>query len=221
MSGQRSRFRLYPPIKRLADVTAAAIALVLAAPIVAVVALVVRCRLGSPVLFRQVRPGRGGKPFTLVKFRTMRDAAGPEGQPLPDAERLTALGRLLRKASLDELPQLWNVLTGDMSLIGPRPLLVEYLPLYTPAQARRHEVRPGITGWVQVNGRTDTTWPRRLRLDVFYVDHLGFALDLKILLMTGLKVFRREGISAAGQATMAKFTGLETDPEPGAPSPGP
>jgi len=221
MSSEKGRFRIYPPIKRLADLAAAAAGLVLAAPVMAVVALAVRCRLGPPVLFSQIRPGRGGKGFTLVKFRTMRNAAGPDGQPLPDAERLTALGRLLRKTSLDELPQLFNVLAGHMSLIGPRPLLVEYLPLYTPAQARRHELRPGITGWAQVNGRNDTIWPRRLELDVFYVDHLSLALDLKILLMTALKVLRREGVSPADNATMPKFTGRETDGEPGAPSPGP
>ena len=169
--------------------------------------LLIRLKLGSPVLFRQQRPGLRGKPFTLYKFRTMRDAVDAQGQPLPDSQRLTPLGCFLRASSLDELPGLFNVLRGDMSLVGPRPLLMEYLPLYTPQQARRHEVRPGITGWAQVNGRNAISWQQKFELDVWYVDNRSFALDLKILWLTVLKVFKREGISAAGEATMPVFKG--------------
>jgi lipopolysaccharide/colanic/teichoic acid biosynthesis glycosyltransferase len=159
------------------------------------------------VFFRQVRPGLHGRPFTMVKFRTMRDAVDGEGRPLPDELRITPLGRFLRGTSLDELPELWNVLRGEMSLVGPRPLLMEYLPLYTPEQARRHEVRPGITGWAQVNGRNAIGWEEKFRLDSWYVDHRSLWLDLKILLLTVKKVFVREGISQEGQATMERFRG--------------
>lgn len=197
-------------MKRLMDIVVSALALVLLSPVLLVVALAVAARLGRPVLFSQARPGLRGQPFTMYKFRTMLNAVGPDGQPLPDAARLTGLGRFLRAASLDELPELWNVLKGEMSLVGPRPLLMAYLPLYTPEQARRHDVRPGITGWAQVNGRNALTWEEKFRLDVWYVDHQSLALDMKILLMTVLKVFRREGISSDGHATMPPFTGKGT-----------
>ncbi len=170
-------------------------------------ALLVRLRLGSPVLFRQTRIGLGGRPFTLYKFRSMRDATGPDGRPLPDAERLTSFGRWLRSTSLDELPSLWNVLRGDMALVGPRPLLPEYLPLYNARQARRHEVRPGITGWAQVNGRNAVDWAERLEMDVWYVEHRSLRLDLRILWRTVGSVLRRDGISQKGEATMAAFKG--------------
>jgi lipopolysaccharide/colanic/teichoic acid biosynthesis glycosyltransferase len=195
--------------KRALDAAAAGTALLLLSPLLAAVAVAVRVNLGSPVLFSQVRPGLHGRPFRLVKFRTMRDAAGPDGQPLPDAERLTPFGRFLRASSLDELPELWNVLRGEMSLVGPRPLLTEYLPLYSPWQARRHEVRPGLTGWAQVNGRNALTWKERLELDVWYVEHRSLALDLRILLRTVATVFARRGISHAGHATMERFRGDE------------
>jgi lipopolysaccharide/colanic/teichoic acid biosynthesis glycosyltransferase len=199
--------------KRILDATAAAVGLVVLAPVLAATALAVRVGIGSPVLFRQVRPGLHGRPFRMLKFRTMRDAADASGQPLPDAERLTRLGRFLRSTSLDELPELWNVLRGEMSLVGPRPLLMEYLPLYSPEQARRHEVRPGITGWAQVNGRNAIGWDERFRLDVWYVDHRSLRLDLRILLMTLKKVFAREGISQEGQATMERFAGAGASQE--------
>jgi sugar transferase EpsL len=196
--------------KRLLDVAAAATGLVLLAPLLGGVAIAVRLGIGSPVLFRQTRPGLHGRPFELVKFRTLRDAVDPSGVPLPDAERMTPLGRMLRATSLDELPELWTVLRGDMSLVGPRPLLMEYLPLYTEEQARRHEVRPGITGWAQVNGRNAIDWEEKFRLDVWYVDNRSLWLDLKILLLTIRKVFVREGISQDGQATMERFRGSAT-----------
>lgn len=169
----------------------------------------IRREMGAPVLFSQTRPGRHGKPFKMIKFRTMRDAIDADGRPLPDAERLTKLGRFLRSSSLDELPELWNVLKGDMSLVGPRPLLMEYLPLYSEEQARRHEVRPGVTGWAQVNGRNAISWDEKFALDVWYVDNRSLWLDLKIIWLTLRKVVKREGISAAGEATMSKFTGSE------------
>ena len=194
-------------IKRLLDVGAALVLLLLLAMPLVLLALVIRFRLGSPVLFRQRRPGLNGQPFEMVKFRTMTDARSPDGVLLPDAQRLTPLGRWLRATSLDELPELWNVLKGDMSLVGPRPLLMDYLPLYTPEQARRHECRPGITGWAQVNGRNAVDWVQRFELDVWYVDHQSLALDLRILWLTLRKVWQREGISADGEATMAKFKG--------------
>jgi lipopolysaccharide/colanic/teichoic acid biosynthesis glycosyltransferase len=179
----------------------------LVAPVFLLLAIMVRVRLGSPILFTQVRPGLGGRPFRMMKFRTMTNARGADGQLLPDAERLTSFGRFLRSTSLDELPELWNVLKGEMSLVGPRPLLMEYLPLYSPEQARRHEVRPGITGWAQVNGRNALSWEEKFKLDVWYVDNQSIALDIKILFMTIKKVFMREGVSAAGEATMPPFRG--------------
>lgn len=194
-------------MKRLMDITVSILALAMLSPVLAIIALVVRQRLGSPVLFRQIRPGLDGKPFEMIKFRTMRDAVGPDGHPLSDAERLTSFGRFLRSTSLDELPGLWNVLKGDMSLVGPRPLLMEYLPLYSPEQSRRHEVRPGVTGWAQVNGRNAISWDEKFKLDVWYVDHHTLLLDLKILFLTVLKVVNRDGISAAGSATAEKFEG--------------
>jgi len=194
-------------MKRLFDLVVSVCALlVLAFPLLALIWLV-RRKLGSPVFFTQVRPGMHGKPFKMVKFRTMTDERGPDGQLLPDAVRLTQFGRFLRSTSLDELPELWNVLKGDMSLVGPRPLLMEYLPLYSPEQARRHEVRPGITGWAQVNGRNAISWEEKFRLDVWYVDHQSFWLDVHIYLLTIWKVIRREGISAVGDATMPFFHG--------------
>ncbi|HWT11943.1 MAG TPA: sugar transferase [Allosphingosinicella sp.] len=199
-----SRLR-YP--KRLFDVVVAGAALLLLSPVLALVALGVRVFLGSPVLFVQTRPGLAGKPFDLIKFRTMLDSRGDNGELLADAERLTAFGRMLRSTSLDELPELWNVLKGDMSLIGPRPLLLHYLDLYTPFQMRRHEVRPGITGWAQVNGRNALSWPEKFALDVAYVDHWSLWLDLKILVLTLARVVDRRGISAAGEATMPYFQG--------------
>lgn len=197
-------------MKRLFDLVVASLALLfLAVPLLAL-AWLIRRKLGSPVLFRQVRPGLHGKPFTMVKFRTMTDERGPDGALLPDAQRLTPFGRFLRSSSLDELPELWNVLRGEMSLVGPRPLLMEYLPLYTPEQARRHEVRPGITGWAQVNGRNAISWPDKFALDVGYVDNQSLWLDIKILWMTVRKVLVRDGISASGEATMSKFTGSDS-----------
>ena len=195
------------PTKRLMDITISTLALAVLSPVLAITALFVRQRLGSPILFRQVRPGRAGKPFEMIKFRTMLDAVGADGQPLSDAERLTPFGRFLRSTSLDELPGLWNVLKGDMSLVGPRPLLVAYLPLYTPEQARRHDVRPGVTGWAQVNGRNAISWEQKFELDVWYVDNRSMWLDAKILAMTALKVVRREGVSAPGSDTMPAFAG--------------
>ena len=194
-------------MKRLIDILGAFVALVLFAPVIAVLVVLIRRDLGAPVLFRQKRPGLHGTPFEMIKFRTMRDAIGADGEPLPDGERLTAFGRFLRAASLDELPELWNVLKGEMSLVGPRPLLMEYLPLYSPEQARRHEVRPGVTGWAQVNGRNALTWEEKFALDVWYVDNRSLALDLRIIWLTLRKVLKREGINAAGEATMTKFTG--------------
>ena len=194
-------------MKRIIDLTVSACALIILSPLLTIVALMVRQRLGSPVLFRQVRPGRAAKPFVMIKFRTMRDAVDADGQPLSDAERLTPLGRFLRSTSLDELPGLWNVLKGDMSLVGPRPLLMDYLPLYTPEQARRHDVCPGVTGWAQVNGRNAISWEQKFALDVWYVDNRSLWLDIKILTMTTLKVVRRDGISSAGSVTAEKFEG--------------
>jgi lipopolysaccharide/colanic/teichoic acid biosynthesis glycosyltransferase len=198
-------------MKRALDFLGAGIGLFFFSPALIVISLMIRHEMGSPVLFRQIRPGLHGKPFQMIKFRSMRDAVDACGQPHPDAERLTRLGRFLRSSSLDELPELWNVLKGDMSLIGPRPLLMEYLQLYSPEQARRHEVRPGITGWAQINGRNAISWEEKFRLDVWYVDHHSFWLDLSIFLLTFKKVIRREGISAAGEATMAPFTGTTSD----------
>jgi len=198
-------------LKRLFDILASAIALVLLSPVMAYVAWQISKKLGSPVLFRQVRPGLNGKPFTMIKFRTMRDAVDKDGNPLPDSERMTPFGNFLRSTSLDELPELWNVLKGDMSLVGPRPLLMEYLPLYSKEQARRHEVRPGVTGWAQINGRNAISWEEKFKLDVWYVDNQSFWLDVKILFLTVKKVFVRDGISAEGEATMSKFTGSSSE----------
>ena len=194
-------------MKRIFDFIAALLGLiVLAIPLLALI-IFIRKKLGSPVFFRQVRPGLKGRPFEMVKFRTMTDAKGADGQLLPDADRLTPFGRFLRSTSLDELPELWNVLKGDMSLVGPRPLLMEYLPLYTSEQARRHEARPGVTGWAQINGRNAISWEDKFSLDVWYVDNQSLWLDIKILWLTVKKVLVRDGISAAGEATMSKFTG--------------
>ncbi|MFJ4353877.1 sugar transferase [Pseudomonas sp. NPDC089428] len=193
--------------KRFIDICASLCALILLSPVMAVVAWNIRKKLGSPVLFRQVRPGLNGKPFEMIKFRTMRDAVDAEGNPLADAERMTPFGSFLRASSLDELPELWNVLKGDMSLVGPRPLLMEYLPLYSQEQRRRHEVRPGVTGWAQVNGRNALSWEDKFKLDVWYVDNQSLLLDVKILFMTVKKVLVKEGISAEGNVTMSKFTG--------------
>lgn len=197
-------------IKRLFDVLASATALVMLSPVIAIVAWQISRKMGSPVLFRQTRPGLNGRPFQMVKFRTMKDAVDAEGNPLPDSERLTPFGQFLRSSSLDELPELWNVLKGDMSLVGPRPLLMEYLPLYSPEQYRRHEVRPGVTGWAQVNGRNSLSWDEKFKLDVWYVDNRSLWLDIKILFLTVKKVLVRDGISAEGEATMAKFTGNDS-----------
>ena len=195
--------------KRLLDLIGALTALVLLFPVLVVCAALIAMFLGTPVLFRQTRPGLHGAPFEMVKFRTMTEAKGANGEVLPDADRLTHLGRFLRSTSLDELPELWNVLKGEMSLVGPRPLLTEYLPLYSPLQARRHEVRPGVTGWAQVNGRNALTWEQKFALDVWYVDNRSFWLDLRILGLTALKVIRREGITMQGEASMPKFTGTD------------
>lgn len=193
--------------KRPFDLLIALPALVILAPVIAVLALLVRVRLGAPVLFRQRRPGLHGKPFEMVKFRTMTDARDAQGALLLDADRLTSFGKFLRSSSLDELPELWNVVKGDMSLVGPRPLLMQYLERYTPEQARRHDVRPGVTGWAQVNGRNAISWEQKFAYDVWYVDNLSFWLDLKILGLTVRKIIVREGISQAGQATMEEFRG--------------
>ncbi|ATB43171.1 hypothetical protein CYFUS_008651 [Cystobacter fuscus] len=206
-------------LKRCIDRLAAAVGLVCLSPVMAMTALAIRTTMGGPVLFRQMRPGRGGRTFQLVKFRTMLDALDADGQPLPDEQRLTRVGKFLRATSLDELPQLWNVLRGDMSLVGPRPLLVEYLPRYSAEQARRHDVLPGITGWAQVNGRNALGWEERFQLDVWYVDHWSLALDTRILALTVLRVVQRQGISHAGDATMFKFLGNETRVRPAPPPP--
>ena len=189
------------------DILGAMLGLLLLSPILLFLFWRIRQNMGTPVLFRQVRPGKHGKPFEMVKFRTMRDANDPDGKPLADSERLTNLGRFLRASSLDELPELWNVITGDMSLVGPRPLLMEYLPLYSHIQARRHEVLPGITGWAQINGRNAISWDEKFELDVWYVENRTIWLDLKIIWLTIRKVLKRDGISAKGEATMSKFTG--------------
>jgi len=194
-------------IKRLFDISAATTALVALSPVYALTAYKVKKNLGSPVLFRQTRPGLDGKPFEMIKFRTMRDAVDVEGNPLEDSERLTSFGKRLRNSSLDELPELWNVVKGDMSLVGPRPLLMEYLPLYSDEQARRHDARPGITGHAQVNGRNAIGWDEKFKLDTWYVDNQSLWLDIKILFKTVKKVLVKDGISADGEATMSKFTG--------------
>lgn len=193
--------------KRVLDLFITVPALIALAPLLLLIALLVRIRMGSPILFKQQRPGLNGEPFTMFKFRTMTDQRDADGNLLRDADRLTALGRFLRSTSLDELPELVNVLKGDMSLVGPRPLLMQYLDRYTPEQARRHEVRPGITGWAQINGRNAITWEEKFALDVWYVDHCSLRLDVKIIALTIWKVLKREGISQAGQATMSEFAG--------------
>tara|TARA_R110001599_G_scaffold62946_2_gene175254 strand:+ start:1338 stop:1946 length:609 start_codon:yes stop_codon:yes gene_type:complete len=194
-------------LKRCFDFILSLIAVIALVPVGILVAFFIRRKLGSPIFFRQVRPGKDGKPFQMVKFRTMLDAVDPEGNPLPDEERITPLGQFLRSSSLDELPGLWSVLKGDMSLVGPRPLLMEYLPLYSKEQYRRQDVRPGVTGWAQVNGRNAISWEDKFKLDVWYVDNRSFWLDLKILFLTVKKVLVRDGISGEGEVTMSRFTG--------------
>lgn len=194
-------------LKRLLDIIIASIALILLSPLYAFVAYKVKKNLGSPVLFRQVRPGLHGKPFEMIKFRTMKDALDADGNPLPDSERLTPFGKMLRSTSLDEMPELWNVIKGDMSVVGPRPLLTEYLPLYSAEQAKRHHVRPGMTGHAQVNGRNAIGWEEKFKLDTWYVENQSTLLDFKIMFKTVHKVLAKDDISAEGEATMTKFTG--------------
>lgn len=198
-------------LKRFLDIIIASIALILLSPLYAFVAYKVKKNLGSPVLFRQVRPGLHGKPFEMIKFRTMKDAVDEQGNPLPDSERLTPFGQMLRSTSLDEMPELWNVIKGDMSIVGPRPLLMEYLPLYSPEQAKRHDVRPGMTGHAQVNGRNAIGWEEKFKLDTWYVENHSIWLDFKIMFKTVHKVLAKDDISAEGEATMTKFTGTKTD----------
>lgn len=196
-------------LKRFFDIIIASIALILLSPLYIFVAYKVKKNLGSPVLFRQVRPGLHGKPFEMIKFRTMKDAVDEQGNPLPDSERLTPFGKMLRSTSLDEMPELWNVIKGDMSVVGPRPLLTEYLPLYSAEQAKRHHVRPGMTGHAQVNGRNAIGWEEKFKLDTWYVDHQSTLLDFKIMFKTVHKVVSKDDISAEGEATMTKFTGTK------------
>ena len=196
-------------MKRTFDFITSFCALVALSPIIALIALKIHKNLGSPVLFRQTRPGMNGKPFEMIKFRTMKDAVDEHGNPLPDSERMTPFGDKLRNSSLDELPEFWNVLKGDMSLVGPRPLLMQYLPLYSDEQARRHEVRPGITGWAQINGRNALSWDEKFKQDVWYVDNRSFWLDIKILFLTVKKVVVKEGIAADGHVTMEPFKGSD------------
>jgi lipopolysaccharide/colanic/teichoic acid biosynthesis glycosyltransferase len=198
-------------LKRLLDIIIASIALILLSPLYFYVAHKVKKNLGSPVLFRQVRPGLHGKPFEMIKFRTMKDAIDEQGNLLPDSERLTPFGKMLRSTSLDEMPELWNVIKGDMSIVGPRPLLMEYLPLYSPEQAKRHDVRPGMTGHAQVNGRNAISWEEKFKLDTWYVENQSIWLDFKIMFKTVHKVLAKDDISAEGEATMSKFTGTKTD----------
>lgn len=197
--------------KRLFDLLVVSCLAVVIVPLIAVVAVLVRVKLGAPIFFRQRRPGLNGEPFMMVKFRSMTSARDENGELLPDASRLTHFGQLLRRTSIDELPELWNVFTGKMSLVGPRPLLMQYLDRYTPEQARRHAVRPGITGWAQINGRNAISWEEKFALDVWYVDNCSFWLDIKILILTLLKVIKRDGISAEGEATMREFMGSEVE----------
>lgn len=198
-------------LKRAFDIAASASALVVLSPVLAITAYKVKKELGSPVLFRQTRPGLHGKPFEMVKFRTMKDATDKEGNALPDSERLTEFGKKLRASSIDELPELWNVLKGDMSLVGPRPLLMEYLPLYNAEQAKRHNVRPGVTGYAQVNGRNSLSWEDKFKLDIWYVEHQTFLLDMKILLKTVKKVIIKDGINQSEEVTMTRFTGKKNE----------
>lgn len=201
-------------LKRLIDITASGTALVALSPVLAITAYKVKKDLGSPVLFKQTRPGLNGKPFEMIKFRTMKDGTDKDGNLLPDSERLTPFGQKLRSTSLDELPELWNVLKGDMSLVGPRPLLMEYLSLYNSEQARRHNVRPGVTGYAQVNGRNAISWEQKFALDTWYVDNQSLWIDIKILVKTVKQVLIKDGISAEGEATMSKFTGSTSTTEP-------
>jgi lipopolysaccharide/colanic/teichoic acid biosynthesis glycosyltransferase len=194
-------------LKRFFDIIASMCGLILLSPVIVIVAWQISRKLGSPVLFRQVRPGKNGQPFEMVKFRTMGDGVDATGDLLPDSDRMTPFGSFLRSSSLDELPELWNVLKGDMSLVGPRPLLMEYLPLYSEEQYRRHEARPGVTGWAQINGRNAIGWEEKFTLDVWYVDNQSFWFDIKILLLTVKKVLVKDGISAVGEVTMSRFTG--------------
>jgi lipopolysaccharide/colanic/teichoic acid biosynthesis glycosyltransferase len=196
-------------LKRLLDIIIASIALILLSPLYFIVARKVKRNLGSPVLFRQVRPGLHGNPFEMIKFRTMKDAVDKQGNPLPDSERLTPFGQMLRSTSLDEMPELWNVIKGDMSIVGPRPLLMEYLPLYSPEQAKRHDVRPGMTGHAQVNGRNAISWEEKFKLDTWYVENQSIWLDFKIMFKTVHKVLAKDDISAEGEATMTRFTGSQ------------
>ena len=196
-----------PVLKRIIDIIGALVGLIVSSPIMLIVSLIIYLTMGRPVFFKQLRPGLNGKPFVIYKFRTMLDLKDKDGNLLPDEKRITAIGKFLRSTTLDELPEFWNVLKGDMSLVGPRPLLVEYLPRYTPEQARRHNVKPGMTGWAQVNGRNAITWEEKFKLDVWYVDNWNIPLDLKIIFLTILKVFKREGVSAEGYATMPEFVG--------------
>ncbi|MFV5590719.1 sugar transferase [Acinetobacter variabilis] len=196
-------------LKRLLDIIIASIALILLSPLYAIVFYKVKKNLGSPVLFRQVRPGLHGKPFEMIKFRTMKDAVDEQGNPLPDNERLTPFGQMLRSTSLDEMPELWNVIKGDMSIVGPRPLLMEYLPLYSTEQAKRHDVRPGMTGHAQVNGRNAISWEEKFKLDTWYVENQSTWLDFKIMFKTVHKVLAKDDISAEGEATMTRFTGSQ------------
>ena len=198
-------------IKRLLDIIIASITLILLSPLYFYVAHKVKKNLGSPVLFRQVRPGLHGKPFEMIKFRSMKDAVDAQGNPLPDSERLTPFGKMLRSSSLDEMPELWNVIKGDMSIVGPRPLLMEYLPLYNQEQAKRHLVRPGMTGHAQVNGRNAISWEEKFKLDTWYVENQSVWLDFKIMLKTVKKVLAKDDINEAGEATMTKFTGTQSD----------
>ncbi len=199
---------MYPVIKRCIDIVGAGLGLIVLSPVLAVVAIAIWWDMGRPIMFHQIRPGLNGQAFSMVKFRTMSNKRDSQGDLLPDEQRLTSLGKFLRKTSLDEFPELFNVLKGDMSLVGPRPLLMQYLERYTPEQARRHEVKPGITGWAQVNGRNAISWEEKFTLDVWYVDNCSLWLDIKILAITIWKVFRREGISAEGEATMPEFMGI-------------
>lgn len=198
-------------MKRTLDILISMIALIILSPVLIITVYLVRKNLGSPVFFKQIRPGIKAQPFEMIKFRTMRDVSDSTGKQLPDSARITPFGNMLRSSSLDELPELWNVLKGDMSLVGPRPLLMEYLPLYNQEQYRRHEMRPGITGWAQINGRNAISWEDKFKLDVWYVDNQSLLLDLKILLLTIKKVFVKEGISATGEVTMSKFTGSKKE----------
>ena len=197
--------------KRLFDIVASASGLIFLSPVFLILIYLIRKNLGEPVFFTQERPGKDGKPFKMIKFRSMRDAVDKDGNPLPDSARLTPFGKKLRATSLDELPELWNVLKGEMSLVGPRPLLMSYLPLYNEFQNRRHEMKPGVTGWAQVNGRNALSWDEKFAHDIWYIDHYSFWLDMKILFLTVKKVFIKEGISAEGEATMPYFTGNDTD----------